>query len=64
MIFKYQNELFWLLETFSDFNNESFRRFADAQNTWVWANNLKYEQLKLEKKVNSRKCLFYYFKCF
>ena len=52
------------METFSDFNNELFRRFADTRNARVSANNLKCERLKLENKVNSKKGLFYYFKCF
>ena len=43
---------------------ELFRRVADARNTRVWANNLKYERLKLENKVNSKKCLFYCLKIF
>jgi hypothetical protein len=32
MVFQWWNKHFWLLETFSDFNNELFRRFADTLN--------------------------------
>ena len=41
-----------------------FRRFADTQKARVWANNLKYEWLKLENTVNCKKWLFYYLKKF
>ena len=52
------------METFSDFNDGLFRRFADTQNPWVWTKSLKPEWLKLENKNNSKECLFYHLKFF
>jgi hypothetical protein len=52
------------LEIFSDFNNELFRRFAVTRNTSLASKKSKIERLKLENKVNSQKCLFYYLKLF
>ena len=52
------------MEIFSDFNNELFRRFAVTRNTSLASKKSKIERLKLENKVNSQKCLFYYLKLF
>jgi hypothetical protein len=48
------------LETFSDFNSDLDILLVRE----TLEKNLKSERLKLEIKVNSKKCLFYYSKIF